>query len=299
MKELSFKLPIGLFVENNYTRDITLLKSNSIAEEVFTSKTPEKPHTWIANVISVATESIGGVPIGASVREHYLKTKNINIPKTVKDIALADANSLLLEIHRRVWQSIIPNQEIVCKFCAKKLPATIDLDRVEMTEKSKSILAGEPKFTALEVRLSDDDAIDFTSWIESLKDSNKDAELSYIKGVKFNSIIFRVPTIGDAMKHERIANKSIDFWRKISLDCITEIRRVSSDGSVTDAFPMDKFIWVSLDFFTLCSIEALREIRRCMREELPTYPFNYKDECPCDMRREIPYTMEASSFFSE
>lgn len=299
MKDLNLKLNIGLMVNETYTRDITLLKSNAISEEVYTRKFPEKPYTWIGNVIAISTAHIGSVSIGSTVRDEYLKTKSINIPKVVMDLPIADANSLLLEIHRRCWENLLPQQEILCKYCAKKVFGDIDLDKIELSEKSKELLGTGIEYVALECTLKGGIVLD--EFINKLNSSSqagaKREDMEQFLGVTFNRVIFRIPTLRDAIKNETYVTKEIDFWRRVALDCIISIDRVE-EGNVVSSFPMDKLIWLGLNLFNYMEGTDLKKIRHTMREELPTMPFAYTEECPCDMKREIPYVMEASSFFS-
>lgn len=294
MKELNFNLPLGYSVNGVYTRAIKLLKGNAVSEEVFTKKLAERPNTWIGNVISVATKSIGDVPVGEAVRADYLKTGSVVIPLVVKQMPLADANTMLLEIHRRVWKAVMPKQQIVCKFCAKSLMINVDLDKVVLDEFNLAKLEGDPEFNAIEVNLPT--GLNMTMW---LTENKKTDELSDLMGVTFNKLIFRVPTLGDAIKNEAHASKSVDFWRRIALDCLVGIQQVSEDGKVLKEFPTEKFAWLGLKLFNHFDSDDLQAIREELRDELPVMPFAYYDLCPCDFQREIPVTIEASGFFSE
>ena len=129
--DLNLKIPIGLNVPDiGYTRDVELLKANAISEEVFTRKTPEKPYSYIADIIAVSLKSLGGFLIGAAVREQYLKDTYVTLPDIVKKISLADSNTLLLEIHRRTWEKELRKQNIICMFCSKSMKADIDLEKI-------------------------------------------------------------------------------------------------------------------------------------------------------------------------
>jgi hypothetical protein len=298
--QVHFNLPIGCIINNEYVREVELLKTNGVAEEVFTKKLSEKPYTWIGNVISIATARLGSTLIGSKVREEYVKTGSVNIPAPVLKLTLADANTMLLEIHRRVWQNLIPKQTIICKFCTKTLVADIDLNKVCMHPDNQAKLdaVGDAPFEYILTDLIDGFTID--EWAKEMK---KTDEFGDLLGVNFNRIIMRIPTLGDAIRNEKLAvSDNIKFWRKIAFDCIVKIQSIEiRDGKevVISEFPEDKIIFLGNRLFsTMLSAEDLRKLRDAVREEVPTMPFHYEDTCPCEMQKEIPFAMEASAFFS-
>ena len=86
------------------------------------------------------------------------------------------------------------------------------------------------------------------------------------------------------------------------MDCLVEMHSVNKEGEKEEilmSFPDDKFIWLGLRLLQAADAYDLKLIRSSLREELPVLPFAYEDECPCDQRRQIPFTMEVSAFFSE
>ena len=294
--ELSFDLPVGFHLGNEYVRAIELLKTNGIAEEVFGKKLPEKPYTWIGNVIAIATGKIGNIPIGLSVRDEYLKTGVVNIPSAIMRMPLADANTMLVEIHRRVWQNIIPKQEILCKYCAKSIITDVNLSKIEMSAEYKEFLeqqGGNPlDFIVVNLK----DGFIANDWLKEFK---KGEDFDYLKDINFNRMIFRVPTLGDAIRNEKLAvSDNLKFWRKLALDCLVSIEQIKEDKKLTD-FPTDQLVFVGSKLFSsYLSSNDLREVRDCIREDCPTLPFDYTETCPCDRQREIPYAMEATNFFS-
>lgn len=292
---LHVSLGVGLNVDGTFVKELSLLRTNGIAEEVFLRRTSDKPYTWIGSVISVATDHIGPVSIGSEVRDEYMKSGSVLIPQTVKQLPLADANSLLVDIHRRVWQNLLPKQEILCKYCAKKLTADVDLDRIDYLEEDKPKVASEMPLEFIVCDLEDGFVLN------PLLTKLKKEELTYLKDAVFNRMIFRVPTLGDAIRNEKHATDSILFWRRMAQDCLVKLQSYDSNKKeVRTEFPEDLFISLGLDLYkAYMSQNDLRIVRKGLREELPTLPFAYFDECPCPEKREIPYVMEASSFFSE
>ena len=116
MEGLYFELPIGLRVNGETHKNVELLKTNGVAEKIFTKKIAEKPFTWQGNIVSAAVKSIGTIEIGSAVRKQYLEDGSVTIPQAVLNLPLAEINTLLVEIHRRVWVSFITKQEVICKY---------------------------------------------------------------------------------------------------------------------------------------------------------------------------------------
>ena len=127
MESLNFEIPVGLRLNGEVYKNVELLKTNGVAEKIFTKKIAEKPFTWQGNIVSAAVKSIGPIQIGAEVRKKYLEDGAVTIPQAVLALPIAEVNTLLVEIHRRVWVSFIPKQEIICKYCGRKLIADIPL----------------------------------------------------------------------------------------------------------------------------------------------------------------------------
>ena len=140
MDGLFFELPVGLRINGEVHKDVELLKTNGVAEKIFVKKLSEKPFTWQGNVISAAVKRIGNIEIGPEVRKKYLEDGSVTIPLAVLKLPLAEVNTLMVEIHRRVWVSFIPKQEVICKYCGKKLIADIDLDKIDYLPETKEMM---------------------------------------------------------------------------------------------------------------------------------------------------------------
>lgn len=294
MEGLYFELPVGLRINGEAHKNVELLKTNGVAEKIFTKKISDKPFTWQGNVISAAVKSIGSVEIGAEVRKKYLEDGSVTIPQAVMGLSLADVNTLLVEIHRRVWVSFIPKQEIICKYCGKKLIADIDLDKIDYLPETKEKMETITDYEHIVVDLPEGFEAPV---VPKLTDK---PEYQGVTDVVYNRFIFRVPTLGDAIRQERHFSDSIGFWRRIGMDCLLAIQRVDENGDVTDTLPVEFHTWYGLKIFNeYLMSKDLREIRNALIEYLPTLPFAYYEPCGCDQQMEIPMTMEASNFFSE
>lgn len=289
---LTFDLNIGVKIAGELQKSVTLLKSNSIAEEVFTRKLAQQPFTWIGNIISVAVGSIGSTNIADSVRDEYFKTGKITIPKVVKDISFADSNSLLLEIHRRVWESDFKDMQTMCRYCSKDIVVDVNLDNIKLTESQELILEANPEFNGIAVDLDE-----FT--LDHLIKDLKNEDVSSLVGTKFNRLVFRIPTLGDALKNQEYFDRNIELWRRMGADCLVGIQRVDENGEVVHEIPENYLRMLAIKIYKDLDISSLKKIRHALREELPVLPFAYMDDCACDLKKQIPYTLESSGFFSE
>lgn len=295
MEGLFFELPVGLRINGEVHKEVELLKTNGVAEKIFVRKLSDKPFTWQGNVVSAAVKRIGSVEIGAEVRRKYLEDGAVTIPSAVLNLPLAEINTLLVEIHRRVWVSFIPKQEIICKYCGKKLIADIDLDKIDyLPETKEKFLSEVQDYEHVTVVLKDG----FVP--PEIKKITDKPEYAGITDTEYNQFVFRVPLLGDAIRNEKYFSDSVGFWRRISMDCLLSVNRVDGDGNVTDTLPREFHTWYGLKIFNeYLSGKDLRNIRNSIVECLPTLPFAYYAPCGCDDNRDIPMVMEASNFFSE
>lgn len=294
MEGLFFELPVGLCINGEVHKEVELLKTNGVAEKIFVKKISEKPFTWQGNIVAAAVKRIGTVEIGSEVRKKYLEDGSVTIPHSVLKLPLAEINTLLVEIHRRVWVSFVPKQEIICKYCGKKLVADINLDKIDYLPETKEKMSEITDYDHIFVELKDG----FTPpAIPKITDKE---EYFGITNTEFNRLVFRVPLLEDAIRHERYFSDSIGFWRRIAMDCLLAIEKVDADGNVLETLPVEFHTWYGLKIFNeYLTGKDLRSIRNGLIEHLPTLPFAYYEPCGCDEQREIPMVMEASNFFSE
>ena len=83
----------------------------------FLKKLAEKPFTWQGNVVSIAVKSIGPFEIGSECRQNYLKDNSVTIPQIVRNLTLADINTLMVENSPQMLGILYPKN--------KKLSASI------------------------------------------------------------------------------------------------------------------------------------------------------------------------------
>lgn len=293
MESLSFELPVGLRINGEVHKNVELLKTNGVAEKVFVKRLSDKPFTWQGNVVSIAVKNIGSIEIGSEVRKKYIQDGSVTIPMSVLKLPLAEINTLLVEIHRRVWVSFIPKQEVICKYCGRKLLVDIDLDKIDYLPETKEKMEQITDYDNIIVDLKDGFV---PPAIPKITDKPEYAGLTE---TEFNRFVFRVPLLEDAIRQEKYFADSIGFWRRIAMDCLVSVERVEND-EVIDTIPKEFYTWYGLKIFNeYLSGRDLKSIRTELTEYLPTLPFAYYEVCGCDLQKEIPMTMEASNFFSE
>lgn len=295
MEGLHFTLPIGLRVNGEIHTEVELLNTNGVAEKIFTKRVQDKPFTWQGNIVSAAVKRIGAIEIGSEVRAKYLEEGVVTIPTAVMNLPLAEINTLLVEIHRRVWEHFIPKQEILCKYCGRKLIADIDLDKIDYLPEVKERMETmtNTDYEQIVVNLP----VGFEA--PALGKLTEKPEWAGVVGTVFNRFVFRVPTLGDAIRQEKYFSDTIGFWRRIGMDCLVAIQRVNKKGEVVDTLPVEFHTWYGLKIFNEYLMQKdLKAIRDALIEYMPTLPFAYYENCGCDEQREIPMVMEASNFFS-
>jgi hypothetical protein len=290
--DLHKQLAIGIkYSDGSFIKDYSLMRSNGIAERVFTDRPSTKPFTWMGNVLSVACSSIGDFQIGGQVRAEYAKSEQVIIPQVIKDIPFNDANTMLVEVHRSVWKNLIRNQESLCKYCGRNFVMDIDLNRLDFTDEQKLQLAKERDWNELVVDLPY--GWEFPGLNEA--DGSQAESYSQYKGVVFDQLTFRLPTLGDAIKNERYYDDNIMFWRRIAWDCL---ERITSTANSTELPTSIKTIYGLKLFNEQFDKEDLEAIRNAIRDEPPTMPGTYRETCP-HCKQETPVSMEVGSLFSE
>ena len=285
-------MPVGLKIDGDYKKDVELVDANGVAEKVILRKLQDKPYTWQGNVISVVTKSIGNVEISSEARKSFMMDGAVTIPDAVTKLTLADVNTLLVEIHRRVWQSFIPKQEVICKYCGKKLVMDIDLNKIEYDEHAQELIELAPDYDNIIVDLPRGLKIPASKLTDK-------PEYAGITDITFNRFVFRPPLLSDAIRHEKHFSDSVAFWRMVALDCLQEVKSVE-DGVEVETLPNEFKVWYNLKIFNEMIVrQDLHQVRKALLEYLPTLPFVYYEVCGCDQNQNIPVTMDASSFFSE
>lgn len=297
MKYLNFELKFGVEVDEDVHTKVALLKTNGVAEKVFTDKFPEKPYTWMAHVISVATASIGDVKIGVNARKEYVDTGSIHtLSPAVTNLCLQEVNSLTIEIHRRVWRNLLPEQEVLCKHCGAKSLMTIDLSKIDYTEKDME------KFYELTAKGNRTLTVDLPEGLDYSSPKiygTEELKNPHIDGLSFNRFYYRIPTLQDCMNNERHSSDSIKFWRQIAFDCFIKAESVDEEGAVLgELSKQDVQIFGMTLYNETLYKDDLKAIRETLRECVPTLPFYYEDTCP-NCKRDTPVNMEPSNFFSE
>jgi len=288
---LSFDLKIGTKVAGGDPQtSVSLLEVNGVAEEVFLKRLPDRPYTWMGQVLSVGIDRIGNTVIGSPAREDYLKNANIAFAPEILSLPIAEVNTLLVEIHRRVWKHEIRNQECTCKYCGNTLFVDIDLNRLEYSAESLEKLGEkEDPFTVV---------VDLPrGWkFSAPKLGNGQGESPFVQydGLVFDRFTFRVPTLAVAIKNEKQRDQ-VKFWRAVAYDCLVEV--VCTDQDIV--LPKEAYMMLGLKLYNqILTGPDLGAIREALRECLPVLPLAYEETCP-HCSHNTPVIMEQTSFFGE
>ena len=288
---LTFSFLIPLEHAGKTHKELTLLKVNGLAEKIFAERLPEKPYSWMGGIISSGIAEIGGITIGSIARSSFSKNGVVTIPDIILNLPMAEANTLLIEIHRRIWKQELKNQECLCKYCGRKMIVDLDLAKIKLTEASEKILSEKEDFTFLTCDLPD-------GWLyESPFLPNGQPVYPDSHNQLFNRFVFRVPTLKDAIRHEQHATDSITFWRLIAFDCLVQVtnQETGAELQISAATSLGQKLYEEI-----LVGEDLQAIREILRDSLPTLPMWYEETCPnTACRRLTPLVMEQSSFYSE
>lgn len=294
---LIFDLPAGINIGGKIQKEVELLRTNGVAEKVFTKRIPEQPYTWQARILSVAIKRVGDIFIGQGCREEYLKNGDFEIPAVILDMTLADLNTCIVEIHRKVWKHLLKKQDFICKFCTKQLKGEVDLNNIDYSKEDKEFLKTEPDLSKILVYLK------YGFDVAETRELGSRDDYQVFRGQLVNKLTYRPPTVRDAIRNEPYAEDEIMFWRRLAFDCLQKMEIVENgdtpEEKVVDELPSSANTFLGLNLYeNYLDAADLLNVREEMQEFIPTLPFYYEETCPCDKRLKVPYVMEASGFFS-
>lgn len=294
--ELTGTLPIGAFMNGEHIQEYGLLRSNGIAEKVYTDRLQDRPYTWIGNVLTVGIDHLGTHKVGVQARKTYSQSEDVQIPEAVKSLSLSGANTLLIELHRRTWQRHIKEQESMCKICGHKNIADVDLNLLKMTDKDVKKLNEKPDWSFLECDL--EHGYDFQA-AQILGGGPEEKMWADFDGINFNRFVFRTPTLGDAIALESMVNDPITFWRRLALKTLTKVLSIDGEGVQIAELPLNAIHTTGMRLFDeYLDRSDLSAIRSTLRD-VPTIPFDYLIECQNKMcRQQTPMVIEGSELFS-
>lgn len=277
---------------------------NGISEKIIKDKTPGKPYTWIARVLTATIESIGGTEVYNAVASKY-HTKGVlkleDIPEVVKKMAFADASNLLVESHRQLWADTLKEQSVTCMVCHKQFDADLELNRIDFREEDKQAAellreaakAGETGFSIV-VDLVKGLTID---WIKVQGNESK-SSLGEYAGAKITQLIYRPATLGDYLLREDLVEDEVQFDRAIAFDTCVGVTVKLPNGEEVKNAPMALITSMGNALYDMkLSRKDLAVISEKLFTTIPVMPLYYKDTCPCPKRLDIPITCNPASFF--
>lgn len=298
MQTFTVSLPIGAEHRQQpgtLLKEVELLEIDATCEEAFTRRKPDSPYTWMGEILTLAISKFGDAQIAAKARRRYAKGEPVDVHPLIDTIPVADVNTLLVEIHRKTWQRFISNQECLCKYCGSHFVRDIDLDKLTMSEENAEKLE-DPEFNPFEITVALNQPITF----DSPKVGNSDIPaFPEVDGLDITTFVFRMPTLKDARKHEKVVSNEVKFWRAIAQECLSGIKSENPDTGDSVDFPAQAVEGLRRKIFLSLSRTSndTKKVRDALRN-LPTLPFSYREECP-DCFRLTPIAMEGNAFFAD
>jgi hypothetical protein len=286
-----FLLSVGMkTTDEKEVKEVTPYYGGADTEKIYTQeKSSSGLYSWFGEVLSASIASIGEHKIASEFFESLSKGKKI--PEQVLNISICDVGNLMVQIQRSCWTDKIKNQDTICKWCGDGVTIPeIDLNELAIPHSPETGIIDRIVVT-----------LDQTYIIKTGAEAFKDYE-----GHKYNTIIFRVPLLKDAIRHEKISGDEILFWRNIAFDCIVDLCYTPTDEESANGEPTDyigiKFVQMrgKLLFNSDWRTQTLKLIREKLQssDELKGVQMYYDDECPCPMKKKIPYFVNPSGFFS-
>jgi hypothetical protein len=288
--DLNFGLRVGYSYKDAYINTVGLSAINGIAETIILQRLQNKPYTFMGNILAATILNLGSeTGIATNTRNEFAKSRNVVIPDVIMSMPLAEINTLIVEVHRRLWKQIALNQVGVCKFCGKSFEEDIDLSRIDYSPADLERLENEDNdFSKVLIEVG----YDFMA--AKLPNGNLAPAAQY-DGF-YDNMVFRAPTLRDAIKYQSDADNTVVFYRKIALDCLLSV----TNSTTGQELPVKLVKERGLKFFDIeLGKKDLEAIRTAIRDHVPTMPFYYLTDCPCPQKKEIPVSFEGSNFFSE
>ena len=278
-------LPIGINDGESHITELPLAQTGGIAEKIYTKKPLKtKLHTWFGKILAVSIDSIGSTDIAGEFAARKEADQD-NIPDLIKKIPFVDVGSLLIQIQRECWDDTLTNQRINCVKCFESYLVTVELNKIDIPKNTGK------QYTEIFVDLPNTHTIDGDKLPDGVADMG---------GMEFNTLKFRVPTLGDAIDHEKIAKDEIMFWKKISLACLQGLylKTKNSEGEEVMEEVPSRYIGLrgSLLFDRDFSSKTLKKIRTTLQESLPTAKASYEEEC-LECGQSTPIFASVTSFF--
>ena len=273
-----FILSIGLVQDDKNILDVPIAATGSASEKIYTKRpSSTKLHTWFGQVLATSIESINGEPIAAP----FNSSKDQDaIPPLVRAIPFLDVGNLLIQIQRECWEKVIKGQKLQCSKCGAHLVADIDLGNIDIPVSETAILEQVVKLSKTYETVAE---------IEQMKQ---------FEGYQFNRMKFRVATLGDAIKHEKIVKDELKFWQNIAFDTLLELYYEDEETGKIVTVPEEYKnrrgkVMFDRDFDTI----ALKEIRASLQKDLPSAKYYYEEDCP-ECGEPTPFFANVTNFFT-
>ncbi len=270
-------LPIGFMHNDTWYRNFELLPVDEAVERVIHNDTLRRnhPQLWIKQVVAGLLNNIEGESIGWEARDSNFK----KIPPIVNRIPLPDAGYILVAGHRNEFGDIIEDVEQKCIKCGKGFKTDLNISRAEVEFADQPI---------------EEFPVDLEDGFIRKSEGGKD-KLGF-EDVPFNRYTFRVPTIGDGIKHERFFSQAdrITFNMKIIQECLLKVEAVDGDNVSLELEKKYREMYGSQLFSKLRGKDRTK-IRKVFGE-LPSIEMKYEEICS-NCGEDTPVVLDPSYFF--
>ena len=219
-------LPIGFTFNGEKHRTFEVNRIDGFMERVIHNETmmAEKPQTWMAMVIAGLLAEIEGKVVSSD----FVASDGKKIPEIVKHIPLPDAGVILTVAHAETFGSVLKAQKSKCSNCGRQNMQDVDLAALPVPE----IDPAADIIDTLTVKLE-------SGWKRILDSSKAGQHPLGWEDKTFDEFTFGVPTIGDALRNERmyLASRLLDFQVKMVNDRLIKVR----DSKANFDMPQDMF----------------------------------------------------------
>lgn len=265
------ELKVGVKIKDKVLKDFKLntLKTAQLKEINNDDYKKDFPMRWLAKTICILLDSIGGEPCNMLGRD---------FPETVKGLSLIDVSYVLIAGHVFNLGSDIKGLKINCT-CQRQKEIELDLDLQNL------LLEEDNEYPTPDVTF----LVELPNGVEINLPNMEDLGL---KGKVWKFITFRLPTLGDMLKHEKDfspSSKSV-FGEKIMSSCMISVE--AEDGMALPANMVKMFGEKIISEMTARDMQAMtREFNK-----YPTHRIFCETTCGwCD--REISTPVEPNFLF--
>lgn len=280
--------------DNRRQQSVSLMKCGGVTEQIRTNTGygEDHPLQWLGRIICSFVERIGDSPIYSEFKASEFR----RLPPAILKAPMVDVDYLVVLGHMFTYGPLLKLPgEHKCTKCGKK-NVDVELDLTNLEHKDSEVENTEEFWAQL--------PNGFFHPLPNNPDPN--ASMEYM-GIQWNRYFFRVPTLGDAIKHEAHFNQAtlIEFNMRVARDCLLRVERWEKDS---DQPPDGEQVYVKTQEMEKKHIAAVgqrlfstlegpdRNVIRALFNKLPRVDMTMKYECR-GCGRDVPIDVNYGHFF--